>query len=172
MVKRSVLVVAALVLALSACSKSDGGSDASGSGAGGSKTTTTAAKAGTGCSKDSGKPGFVRAFCDGSATVTFDIGGNKGSIGGGDCEESGGYFTVNAGTVVGPEWKGAQPDYAGFLLPVKAGDFEGGGVTASITYKGVAVLLKDAKGTHDSKSASFTATDMQGGGPVTVSVTC
>ena len=74
--------------------------------------------------------------------------------------------------MVGPDWEGAQPDYAGFLLPVKSGDFEGGGITASITSGGKVILLKDAKGTHDSKSASFTATDMQAGGEVKVSVTC
>ena len=165
------------VLALAACGNGSSGSDGAKASAGGStaSSTTTSRPASTSegeCGSDEGKTGFVRAFCDGPATVSFDIGGTKGKIEGGECAESGGYFTVNAGTVTGPGWVGAPPDYAGFLLPTASGPFTSDNVTASITTGGSTLILTDATGTHDADGATFTAVTMEDGAKATVTVTC
>lgn len=136
-----------------------GGGDGDGGGASGA------------CGSLDGEDGVIRSFCDGSATVTFDIGGTKGEIGGGTCELSGGYFTLNAGTVVDGTFKGTKPDYAGILLPPEDGPFTSEAVTLTITHEGTATIVSQVTGTHDAKSGSFEGTTIEGE-KVTGSFTC
>ena len=183
--KRTVTVAVAVALAwvLAGCGTS-GGSDSS-SGGGSSTTAAPASGGSSGSSKPSGgsgssdcnakdgKDGVVRTFCDGPATVSFTVGDKSGKVSGGTCELSGGYFTVNAGTVVDATFKGTKPDYAGFLLPPDSGDFTSTAVTASITSDGQTTVVRNVTGTHDAKSASFTGSDMvDPSKKVLVQVTC
>jgi hypothetical protein len=171
-------LVLALAAALVGC-----GSDGDDSSAPGDKTASTASDAGGGgegggggasgggCGSHDGEDGVIRSFCDGSATVTFDIGGTKGEIGGGTCELSGGFFALNAGTVVDGSFEGTKPDYAGILLPPEDGPFTSESVTLTITYGGEATIVSQVTGTHDAKSGSFEGTSIEGA-KVTGSFTC
>lgn len=181
MIKRSLVVAVVLALGLGACSSgSSGGSD--GAKAKPSKTTTTKADTGgngsgaddaPSCAKaEAAKVGYVQAFCDGPATVSFDIGGTAGEIDGGECTESGGYFTINAGIVVDTEWKGDRPDYAGFLLPLDEGDFSGDQITAAIVTGGEFITLGGVTGTRDADKVTFSGTDAATNAKVDVTVTC
>ncbi len=122
------------------------------------------------CSDLEDEPGFVRAFCDGSATVSYDIDGTTGELTGGDCEASGGYFVVNVGTVVGIDWEGPQPDYAGFNLPPEDGDFTD--VSAALNVDGNSYILTGATGSHTADSGTVTGTDMTSGATITMDFTC
>ena len=170
-------VAAALVLA--GCSGSSGGSDSSSEGGSASSSSSSSGSTGGGSSGggsscgDAGKDGVIRTFCDGSAKVTFDLGGTEGSVDGGTCETSGGYFVVNAGTVIDGSYKGTKPDYAGLLMPPADGDFSGQGkASGTITYGGEAVVLTSMTGSHDKDSGSFEGTSFDGKTKVSGSFTC
>lgn len=186
MSKRIVVVLVAVLLgwALVGCSgsSSDAGGDegATTSAAtddGGQDDGADAGDDGTigsaeGCGDAAGAEGVVRGFCDGPAVVEFEIDGVAGSIEGGECEESGGYFVVNAGTVVDTSYTGDLPDYAGLLLPLDAGDFTGTDATLTINHDGEAVVLTQATGSHDGSSGTFEGTDVSTGTAVSGSFTC
>ena len=188
MIKRTMTlaVAVALVWVLAGCGSSGGSDSSSGGGssttaapaAGGSSGTSSPSKSsggsgGSGCNAKDGKDGIVRTFCDGPATVSFTVGNKSGQVTGGTCALGGGYFSVNAGTVIDATFKGTKPDYAGFLLPPDSGDFTSTAVTASITSNGETTVVRNVTGTHDTKSASFTGSDMvDPSKKVTVKVTC
>lgn len=186
MSKRIVVVLIAALLGwmLVGCSGSSSDADGGADAGGGEDTTTSVADDGDGsdgsdaigsadgCGDAAGAEGVVRGFCDGPAVVEFEIDGVAGSIEGGECEESGGYFVVNAGTVVDASYVGDLPDYAGLLLPPDAGDFSGTDATLTINHGGQAVVLTQATGSHDGASGTFEGTDLSTGTAVSGSFTC
>jgi len=176
MIKRLMILVATAALALAACSASSGGSDAPTSDDAKDASTTTAASNDGGgssqCGADDGADGVIRSFCDGPATVTFEIGDTSGEVGGGTCEESGGYFTVNAGTVVGADFDGTQPDYAGILLPPTEGEFSGNDASFTITFDGTPYVVTEASGSYDASGGTFSGTVMYDDTVISGSFTC
>jgi hypothetical protein len=170
----SALLIAGLVVMAAACG--GGGGDDASTGGGDKSPSSEETKSDGGNKNDSGDKsdsgagstdcgktgdGIVRVFCDGPAVVNFTIDGETGTIKGGECGTDGGYFWLNAGTVVDPSFTGDLPDYAGFTLPLENGEFDT--VTAAgITTKGKMIALRGVKGTHDDKSGSITGTGMAG----------
>lgn len=178
-IRRGLLALAApvLVAALaSGCSGSDGASKLLPR----ASTTSTAPIPGgkrdtkvPACAKEeASRTGFVRAFCGGSATVTYQIGDTKGTIEGGTCERADAAFSVNAGLVVDPTWKGARPDYVGIVLPEADGPFSGPKLTAAIIHDGSITSVTGISGTHDGKTVTLTGTAPEAGGAVKITVTC
>lgn len=178
MTKRWMVALALAAVLAPGCSS--GGSDAGTTTTKAPRTTTTGTtpsmkpgpKAPACAGKAATKEGFVRAFCDGPATVAFTIGDAKGSIDGGTCTRDAGSFTINAGTVVGTTWTGARPDYAGLVLPEANGPFSGPKVTVAIFQDGEFTSVENVSGSHDGSSAHLTGTAASGGAPVEVTVTC
>lgn len=179
MTKRTIVgILLVATLALAGCGSS-GGSDAgdpiakdTGTNGEKSEQTDKTDEAESCDGYTAGENDVIRTFCGGSATVDFEIGGNKGSIGGGECANSGGFFSVNAGVVVGPDFSGTAPDYAGFNLPEKDGDFSGPTVVATITTGGETTIIQNVTGTHDADGGSFEGTALEGGDKVSVTFTC
>ena len=174
--KRMAIGVAALVLVLASCGSS--GSDASSSDGGSSKTTAASGGSsgggGTNTCKGytSGKDGVIRTFCDGPATAKVKSGGKEYEIEGGTCVSSGGYYAVNIGVVVDQSFSGTKPDYFGGLFPEKEGDFSGDKVSATFTVDGTGTVVRDLKGTRDSKTITFSGTPYGEDGTVSGTVTC
>lgn len=174
MAKRWMLAATVAALLLAGCGSSGGDAKATGD------ATTTAASGSSGgssgkgsCGSHDGEKGVIRSFCDGPASMTFTIDGKEGTIGGGTCEESGGSFVLNAGTVVGTDFAGsAKPDYAGLVVPAKVGAFDATGATVTITADGKAHVVRDVSGTRTATSGSFEGTDFDGGGKISGTWTC
>ncbi|QXC62940.1 hypothetical protein KSP35_09230 [Aquihabitans sp. G128] len=184
MKQRIAIVAVALACTLAACSgSSDKASSDGGSAGGGGATTTSASKGGSsggsgsgasGCGEYSpGKDGVLQTFCGGSASVTFESAGTSQTIEGGTCEVSGGFFTLNAGVITGPDFSGAKPDYAGILLPEDDGAFaaEAGDAVASYAIGGTSESLTELSGTHDASGGSFSGKAI-GGGEVKATFSC
>jgi hypothetical protein len=139
-------------------------------------STATAGGSGGSCSSyTGGKGGVIRTFCDGSAkavvTVAGASSGSGGTLSGGDCAQSGGYFAVNIGVVTGQDYSGKKPDYVGTDLPDKVGPFTKAFFTAD--FDGAAHLVTGAAGTVNPGFSGFTASgkDLQGN-TVSIQVTC
>ena len=175
MAKRVVVVLIALLLGwmLVGCSGSSS-EGADGETPNGAEDAGDDAGAGSaeGCGDAAGAEGVVRGFCDGPAVIEFEIDGVAGTIEGGECDESGGYFVVNAGTVVDSSFTGDLPDYAGILLPPEEGEFSGTDASLTINHAGEAVVLTQVTGSHDATSGTFEGTDISTDAAVSGSFTC
>ncbi|MCU1370288.1 MAG: hypothetical protein JWO77_1482 [Ilumatobacteraceae bacterium] len=124
------------------------------------------------CGDLDGKTGVIESFCTGPGTATFDIGGQAGSITGGECREQGGYWLFNAGTMRSSEYKGMLPDYVEVALAADNGKVASNTVTASITTGGRDYSIRNAVGTHDADTTLLTGSTQEGGEPVTVHLRC
>ena len=149
----------------------DAGSDAGTEPAGEDEGDAGAGSA-EGCGDAAGAEGVVRGFCDGPAVVDFQIDGVAGTIDGGECAESGGYFVVNAGTVVDSSFTGGLPEYVGILLPPEGGAFSGTDASLTINHDGKAVVLTQVTGSHDGVTGSFEGTDISTDVAVSGSFSC
>jgi hypothetical protein len=134
------------------------------------KKTKKKKAAATGCSSFTpGKKGVTQTFCGGKAVIMITAGASTVTIKGGTCAVSGPYFTVNAGVVVGPGFKGAKPNYFGVDANPAPGAFTN--ATISYTLNGTGGLLTKNSGTTDHKTGTFSGTDLTGAA-VTGSFTC
>ena len=177
----AILVIVACVVAGCSSSKKDS-SSAGGSGSvktsganvdKGSNSGDSGGSGGGACAGlTAGKGGVIRLWCDGTAKVTFDVGGTKGEIDGGTCSTEGGYFSLNAGVNIGPDFTGKKPDYAGFLMPTANGAFSGQSVVASIATGGTGDAIMHVTGTHDAKGGSLKGQTYADNKPVTATFTC
>jgi hypothetical protein len=179
----AILAVVACVVAGCSSSKKDDSTASGGSGSvktsgaavdkGGPGSTGGGSASGGACAGlTAGKDGVIRLWCDGTAKVTFDVGGTKGEIDGGTCSTEGGYFGVNAGVNIGPDFTGKKPDYAGFLMPTADGAFSGQSIVASVNTGGAGYAIMQVTGTHGAKSGSLKGTTYGANKPVTASFTC
>jgi hypothetical protein len=138
-VTTSLLLLAALAVPLAACGGDDSSSASKDDSGGATTTSTTEAHSdggGTakGCgSFEAGKGGVVRTFCDGSASIKITLGGTVKTL-------TGGYYTLNFGTVVGAGFEGEHPDYFGALLPDGGGPPE----AVSVHVDGLGGLIEHA----------------------------
>jgi hypothetical protein len=127
-------------------------------------------KKASGCSSfHPGSKGVTQSFCTGKAVIKITIGATTTSIKGGTCAVSGSYFTVNAGVIVGPTFKGTKPNYFGMDASQAPGAFS----KATIAYvvAGTSGLLIKNSGMTNHKTGTFTGTDLNRNS-VTGSFTC
>jgi hypothetical protein len=146
-VTSSLLLLAAVAVPLAGCGGDDGSSASGDAGASSTTTSTLADSGGSAAAKpcgsfEAGKGGVVRTFCDGKASIKITLGGTVKTLTGGTCEESGGYYTLNFGTVIGTGFEGDRPDYFGALFP------DGGGPpqAVSVHVDGLGGLIENATG--------------------------
>jgi hypothetical protein len=144
------------------------------------------ASKGTGSCKKSATT--VRTFCSGSLKVTVTVGNASFRFKGGLCEVSGGFFTVNSGTVVRSTYKGKKPNYVSIDMPDHPGTFQypihspaGFGISGIVATLAGTEYATDT-GTGDlaanKKSGTFTGTASAFGGtnmaaqPMSLSFSC
>jgi hypothetical protein len=157
--RRVLLLTSLVVLALAGCSSSK-------------KSSTSPSGGGTCGPYKTGSGGVVRTFCDGTADVKVTAGGRQYEIKGGTCADAGGYFTLNAGVVIGLDFSGAKPDYVGADFPATSSSFTD--VSVPINAGGQSYVVK-ASGTvaADKKSGQLSGPTVVGpAGTVSVSFTC
>jgi hypothetical protein len=147
-----------------------GGAGASVSHVAKAKAKGKAKKKASGCSSfHPGSKGVTQTFCTGKAVIKITIGSATTSIKGGTCAVSGAYFTVNAGVVVGPTFKGTKPNYFGMDASQAPGAFSN--ATLAYVVAGTSGLLLKNSGVTNHKTGTFTGTDLSGN-PVSGSFTC
>lgn len=134
------------------------------------KAAKHAKKKASGCSSfHPGSKGVTQSFCTGKAVIKITIGATTTTIKGGTCEVSGAYFTVNAGVVVAPTFKGTKPNYFGMDAPKTSGAFSN--ATLAYVVGGTSGFLSKNSGTTNHKTGTFSGTDLSGNA-VSGSFTC
>jgi hypothetical protein len=113
--------------------------------------------------------GVVRGFCGGPAKVTVTVGTKTYQLNHGTCVFSGGYYSINAGTVVSSGHKGKKPDYVGMDLPSHSGAFTNALIEVTVAGKGNFVSPDTGTLAANMKSGAFTG-QASGPGQPTVNV--
>jgi hypothetical protein len=120
-------------------------------------------KSNSGCASfKPGKNGVVRDFCNGKAVVKVVVGTSTTTIKGGTCASSGGYFTVNAGVVVDPTFKGSKPNYFGLDAPPHTTTFSNAVLAYAVNGTGDYATKNSGTVASNHKSGTFSGTDLSG----------